>query len=149
MAFRASNEIAATAYDRAKVIANNARTRAVTARLAMAAGDVTFDQVWDLRKSLFAASAQLTGLRSTAGILGYAQDQEIDPTYDVVVEFDALIAAIDAAIVDIATALPVDGSGFLLVQKIGGGATLDPRLFTPAQTAGLRTSLAAIESAIS
>lgn len=148
MAFRASNEIAADAYSRAKVIANNVRVRSVISRLAMAAGDVDFNQVFDLRKALFAASAQLTSLRSTPGILVYAQEQEVDPTYDVVVEFDALVAAIDATIEDIAMALPVDGAGFLLVYQIGSGAALDPRLFTSAQTATLRTSLSAIEAAV-
>jgi hypothetical protein len=76
-----------------------------------------------------------------------ARDQKNNPTLDVVVEFNAMIAAMDGITAWIETNYPKDVGGFLLAKQFSNGTIID-RMFTPAQTAGFQTQLNGLIAAI-
>lgn len=148
MAFRSTNILPEAGYKNARLLAVNIKNRSIAARTKMAAGNTSFETIWDLRKQLFQAHTTLGTFAVIPGIVQYARDQEDDPTYDIAAEFIALRAAIDDARSTIDLQLPADGNNWLLISKIGVGTELDIRTFTIAQTATIRTKLQVIEDAV-
>lgn len=137
----------ATVYSRAKRTLINTRSVCASFSTRTAAGPVTIkDIVDDMLSQLVIASNELNNL--PAGIVAYAQAQENDDQYDVGAEGAAALSTIEDVQDWIIENLPKDGSGFLLERSLGadGGVTL--RTVSSAQTAGLRTQLAAVVSAI-
>lgn len=121
---------------------------AVRRKAEMAAGNVgSMAIVQDLFPSLRKHRAALVTAAATQGIGAYAQQIKNNGTLDVVEEFNAVITAIDNVLNWISANFPKDASGFLLAQTLGAEGPVD-RQFTPAQTAGLRTQLDTIISAI-
>ena len=108
-----------------------------------AAGAVTSARVLNCYGDLKGARAELVRAAATPGLAEYARAQKNNGTLDVVAEFNALIAQVDITVQWIVDTFPKDGNGSLLAQTLGAIGP-DDRLFTPAQTAGLRTQLAAL-----
>jgi len=148
MAFPASNQIPVDGYQRAKKLSLQAQRQAQGRSTSFAAG-ATSAEVLAAADNLKSFRDQLNDIRSIAGIAAYAKVQEDNPALDVVAEFIALIAAIDAAITEIVATLPKDVNGWLLVNKINADGSLTPRNFTGAQLAGLITKMDAIVAAVS
>lgn len=116
-------------------------------RNAAAAGNVESSRVLGLHKNLRRERAALSAAASTPGLAQFARDQKSNQSLDVVAEFNAVMAAIDGTISWVETNFPKDAGGFLLAQTITAGEVTD-RMFTPAQTAGLRTQLDTLISTI-
>jgi hypothetical protein len=79
-------------------------------------------------------------------MVDYARQQIANPTEDIVAEFNAMTAQIDATITNIVTTFPKDVSGNLLFKKWVGtntGKTVDVQ-FLPADLANLRIQLNAL-----
>jgi hypothetical protein len=148
MAFRASNALPAYNYDRAKKLAWQLR-RLTSARSAEFASGATSAQVLSVLDNMRALKAELDEVKTTPGIAAYAKAQEDDVAYDVVAEFTAMLAAVDAVIQEIITTMPKDGSGFLLLNQFDVDGALIPRNFTAAQLANLRTLLDGVTSSVS
>ena len=148
MAFRASNALPALNYDRAKKLAFQVQ-RLTSARSTEFSSGASSAQVLSLLDNIRALKSQLDAVKSTPGIATYAKEQEDDPAYDVVAEFTALLAAIDAVIAEIVTTMPTDGSGFLLLNQFDVDGALIPRNFTPVQLASLRTLLDVVTASVS
>lgn len=144
MAFRATNTIPETALTRIKEQAVQIQRLAQNRRNVLAAGNTGADIVLALLDNLIAQQATLDGLSSTVGLAQYAKDQENDQTYDVVVEYNALTAAIDAVVTEIVTTFPT--ATFLTLNPDGSRSF---QQLTPVQTARLRTELDVLIAAIS
>ena len=147
MAFRASNIIPATQYDKAKATVIQIK-RLVVDRSATFTSGATASEVFSLIDNLSALAKRLDQVKQTPGIAAYATIQEDDATYDVVAEFNTMIAAVDAVITDVVAVLPKDSNGWLLVNKINPDGSLVPRNFTGAQLANIRALLDAVAAAI-
>ena len=128
-------------------VARTLRSQAAGKIISLAAKDAVAGTVLDLRGRLIQAKATFDDAKTFsaahADFVAYVQKQTAKPALDVAAEFTAMIAAVTAAIDWINTTLPVDGNDYLLVQKLAATG-LEDRVFTPAQTAGLRTALQTI-----
>jgi hypothetical protein len=105
-----------------------------------AAGNVPSTRILDSYIRFKQERAQLATSASTPGLTQFARDQKNNQTLDVVVEFNAMIAAMDGITAWIETNYPKDVGGFLLAKQFSNGTIID-RMFTPAQTAGFQTQL--------
>ena len=147
MAFRASNVIPATEYDRAKRLAVQIKRLAEARSISFASG-ATSAEVLSVADNLNALKAGLEAAKQTPGIAAYAASQEDDGTYDVATEFNAMLSAVDAVVANIVITLPKDASDWLLINKINADGSLTPRSFTGAQLGSLRTNLDSLAASI-
>lgn len=148
MAFKATNILPVKAYDRAKSLSINVQRLANNRALAFASG-ASSSEVASTIDNLMAYRTELFSIKSVPGIADYAKVQEDNPAYDVVAEFNALIAVIDDAISTISTALPRDGSDWLLlVKRDATSGVLTDRSFSGAAMATTITKLEAISAAV-
>lgn len=115
--------------------------------VALAANDQPASRITDLYEALRETRNQLAAMSGVSGLTQYARDQKANQALDVVQEFQTLMAQIDACTQWIATNLPKDANGYLLIRKLGDDYLVD-RQFTPAQTSGLRSVLQNIVDAI-
>ncbi len=148
MAFRATNILPERGYEKAKDHAANLRQFAQGKVVQLASGGNS-TQILNILDSLIGYRLNLIDIQSIPGIAAYARTQEDDSTYDVVAEFTALIALIEAGINDIVTTFPVDQSNFLLAEIFNIDGTRSPRNFTSSQLSGLVTVLTSIAAGIS
>lgn len=97
----------------------------------------------------------LNKAKDVPGIAEYARTQKNkDPTYDIVVEFQAVMTALDAVMDEIETTFPNDGTAdkWLTAVKfaplVEGQSPIEQRQFSTAATASLRSLLLALVSTI-
>lgn len=147
MAFRASNVIPANKYERAKQLAIQLK-RFCQGRATAYQSGANGAEILSTVDALREIKNQLQDCASVPGIAAYAAAQEDDGTYNVAAEFTALMNAIDAAITEIVTTLPKDGSGYLLVRKINPDGTLEERSFSGGALSSLRSLLTTIVSQV-
>jgi hypothetical protein len=112
-----------------------------------AATNVPSSRILDAYIRLVQERAELVTAAAKPGIREYAVTAKNSPGLDVVVEFNAMIAAIDGITGWITANYPTDAGGYLLAKRFSGGTIID-RTFTPAETATFRTQLAALISTI-
>lgn len=146
MAFRASNTVPVQAYERAKNTASRIKNQQLSI-ISKISGGANADVVIDILRHLVSVRAELEAFKAVPNLAAYAKAQESDDQYDVVVEFNALIAAIQDAEDWIKLALPVDQNGFLLIYKLINNQ-LDPRQFTSTQIGPLVIKLQTIVDAV-
>lgn len=118
------------------------KSRLQTRITQLAAGDTPSSTILAIYRELASDKVGLNTAKAVEGIAAYAQAQKSDGTLDVVVEFNAVVSAIDAALSWVAANFPANG-GYLLAQQLTATGTQD-RQFTAAQTADLRIALQAI-----
>jgi len=87
----------------------------------------------------------LTGLAATPGIVQYAKNEASDQAYDIVAEFQTILAAMISARDTLIGMFPKDGNGFLTYQTLNANGTVATRTFTAAQ---LAPAVAIIDSVI-
>lgn len=94
--------------------------------------------------------AALQTLAAVPGIAAWAQQQENNPEYEIIPEFNAMITAMNAASTGIEAAFPKDANGTLLLSKLGAGGVIEDLTFTPQQisTAGIPALLQAVVDSI-
>ena len=105
---------------------------------AMAAGNVSANEVRQILQYCIQVKATNTATAAISGIAAYATQQE-GGAYDVATAWANMNSAIDAVINWIVTNIPQSGGFVVLEQWTANGVTVQS--FTPAQTAGLRTVL--------
>lgn len=147
MTFKASNILPQRGYDEARNIARNIKRVSNQYISSMSSGS-TSNEILDALWFLNTNSDRMNSLKTIPGIGDYAKAQEDDPAYDVVAEFNALIALVDDAETWIRTTLPTDGDDYLLINKLNEDSLI-PRDFTSGQVAPLVTKLQAISDQIS
>lgn len=149
MALRASNSLPAKAYDDIKAVAVQLERLAQARAASWASGGDAFEVIAALDIAV-AFKDRLQSLASTPGLATYAQEQENDPTYDVVAEYNALITAIDNFITEIVNTMPVSNPGGYIEQfSLNADGSKTVRTFTGAQLSGVIATLNAIDAAIS
>jgi hypothetical protein len=104
-------------------------------------GNVNSNQIFQLIDNTAAVISMLQEDASVPGIAAYAQQQFNDPAYNVGAEFTAMVNALQAVVAWVVNNFPKDANGFLLSHTINANGSRTPRVFTPAQTAGLTTAL--------
>lgn len=139
MAFKASNVLPEQGYRRAKQQAVSLKAYCAAKSARYAAG-ASADDVLGTRTDLVQYRAELNSVTTIPGIAAYAQVQENDETYSVAIEFNALIALIDAVIANIELTFPVDSgpTPYLLEKEFDGSGGYTFRQFTGANLATLR-----------
>jgi len=110
MAFRATNTLAEDAYKRIKQLANGAKValdRANTTFDTTTGADVILSLRANLASYLEGMAAQVAAVPN-ADLIDAAGRIEEDPTYDAVVEYNAMVTAINAVIDEIVSTMPTD-----------------------------------------
>lgn len=149
MTFRATNVVPEAGYRTAKTHAVTAKQYAQRESNRLATQDVNADRILAIFHDCRRLRDELSAAKDVPNILAYARDQENDQTYDLVAEFNALIAALQAVMDDIETTFPTNASGYLLEKQFNAQGTYDFRQFTIAQTANIRTLLDAVVAQVS
>jgi len=147
MAFLATNQLPADAYEKAKRQAVQLKNLAVSRSTEFASGAAA-NVILATADNITAMRDNLNTYKAVPGIAAYAADQEDDPLYDVAAEFTAMIAAADAVIANIGTTMPTDGT-YSLIVTVETDATLTWRTFTGVQLATLRGLLDTLAVSIS
>jgi len=148
MAFRATSITTQRAYQQVKGAAANVRANCSAFISKLAGENTNYQTLRDVYVLLHNASAQLSSLASTPGLAEYAAAQEGDPQYDVVAEFTALQGTIAAVLAWMQSNVPTNVTA-VSPANWPSSEGLIATTFTPAQTAGMRTQLAAVVAAIS
>lgn len=146
MTFRASTQIKADGLSEAKRLAVDLKAFAQDHRMALAAGNVSANLVIQIMQTFRDFIVRLAVIASVPGMAAYAIDQENDVTYDVAAEFTAMrnaaIAVRDRIIAEMPKAnSPAAVAGRAAVQTLNADGSVSTAVFTPAQTANLRTDL--------
>jgi hypothetical protein len=131
------------AWNSARVAARNVRDRAVTLNALALNPGAGSSVIKGYATYLADARLTLMGAANTGGIVEYARLQINNPARDVTVEFNTMVAAMDAVVSWIITNFPKGTGSFLLAETFAtdnSGRTQD-RLFTPADLAALRPLL--------
>ena len=81
--------------------------------------------------------------KAVTGLNDYAKTEFSDASLDYVAEVTAVQAAMAACYAWVATNLPKDANGYLLIEKFVNG-TIEPRTVTSAATAGLSALIATL-----
>ena len=140
----------AFAWETARNVAGQIKGRSQSLRNSAEAGAIPTDMILDYVRFLGACKTTLQRAAFTQGIAAYAQEQIADNTINVATEFNNMMSALDAVGGWIFTNFPKDVDGWLLSRKFNpdNSGRTDDRLFSPAQTAGLRTVLDALIATI-
>ncbi len=102
-------------------------------------GDIISRGIFSYTTMLADSLDELNALKAVPGITQYAKDQFGDQALDIVVEFNAVVAAIQAVIDWVGVYFPANG-GYVQAQSYSGGRLTD-RPFTTAQMAAFRTEI--------
>lgn len=148
MAFRASNKTPVVVYERLKSTALNLKTYTNNRITAIQSQGLDADELENLYETVLQFKNTLSELSSVNGLAAYASDQEADPTYDVVAEFQTLSANLADVADYIQGAWPKDANGYLLAHQFVND-TLTPREFTPGELTTLVTKMELVNSSIS
>ena len=116
--------------------------------VALLAGTVNATQVFQMIDDLRSWVAYFNQVAAIPGIAAYAQAQYSDATYDVVVEFNAMVAAIQACVDWVVANFPKDAGGFAQAYTMQADGSRTAATFTSAQTSGLAANLNAVVAAI-
>lgn len=144
MAFPASSQALSRAYSTIKSRALDVRNQSISVRDVSAAGPLSAERIINYAAALDRARTDLTALASVPGLAAYAQNEENNPSLDIVAEFNAMVAQINATTAWIATNFPEDANGYKLAFQMGSQGTVVWRTFDSASLAGFRTILDAL-----
>lgn len=123
--------------------ASIAKDRATSANAALAAGPVDTNFIFNLLDALNGFIANLTAVKSTAGLDGYATAQVPGYAGTMTTDVTATVNASQACIDWVVTNFPKDSgtNTWALAFQINADGTRTMRSFSVVQTAGLRTAL--------
>lgn len=149
MALRVSNYVPARAYEEMRGTATQINRQVAQRASAWAGAGASSIDIISAIDTAVSQKARLQSLASTPGLALYAQDQENDPGYDVVAEYQALIAAIDTLIAEMVAVIPTSNpGGYAEVYTLNQSGSKTPRTFTPAEMSGVVAALNAVDAAI-
>lgn len=146
MAFPASTGVLSKILGDTCAQALNMKQYAANIRDDAAAGDIPARQVIGIDGDLHRYRQVFAEAGAKPGILEVAREEFNDPALDITVEWNAMMAAIDDVRAWVRANFPTANQGgtpYLAAQAWGANGPVD-RLFTPAQTAGLRAQLDAL-----
>lgn len=137
------------ALKRVDLAAARLKANSAAFRAQAAAGDIAADRITEeVLRNLIVARDTFTEAAAVPGMAAFVAAERGVTQQQVADDFAAMAAAVNSAISWIAANLPKDAGGFLSIRSISAQGALTYRQFTPAQTAGLRTALQAVEATI-
>ena|ERR1043166_4600884 len=136
------------AWQQARSLAAAIKTQTQNVRAQSAAGTLGASVLLAYLTEVADVRTQLLIDAAVPGIGAYAQSQINDATFDVSAAFTAMVNQLTSARDWIIANFPKDASGFLLAQTLAADGHQQDRVFTAAQTAGLRTTLDALLATI-
>lgn len=147
MALQSSNTM--LAGEAFAVIRSNAtgwKAQAQNANASLAGGNVTSDFIFRLLDQLATVIIALNQWKAVSGLDAYATGQGYAGTMssDCTASVNAAQACINWVVANFPAA-----SGFLQSHSLNADGSRTPRAFTPAQTAGLQTSMTSFVASIS
>lgn len=119
------------------------RTRSQRFVAQLVGQDTSVNEIGQYAIDMDAFIVQLDGLTTNAvasGLVAYVEAAVQDPTYNVVTEYQALRAALDAVVVRVGT----DMNGLSAKTWNGTSRSFDVPTLTPVQTANLQTDINAL-----
>lgn len=111
------------------------------------AGGANSQTLLNLHADLVKAHTRLTSYRAVPGLAAYAREAFNDAGFDAAKEFNGVLTALATAVTWIEGAVPKDGNGYLLLNKIEGGKVTN-RQFGAGAVAQLMPYLDAIDASI-
>jgi hypothetical protein len=114
--------------------------RATIAKTKMVNGDVGYDLVETIFEQLVQARKRYNTLKDIPGVIDIVNAEKINSTYNVQIDFPALITEIEATLDLIVSLVPVSGN-WNTVSKLETDYSTTYRQFTPAQTLPIQTAL--------
>ena len=138
----------ATAWHEIRTAAGHVKN--VTSRLFndAQAGNIDAVRVVQYSETLANSNDRFARYTVVPGLVAYVREQVNDTSIDIVAEYQTMLEQISAVRNWIMTNFPKDASGYLLYHQFGADGRIVQRTLTPAQTAGLRTQLAALIATI-
>lgn len=146
--FIASATSPAQAYDRICTQAASSKQYLTAQAAAMSAASCDSQVPLAVILHLGQASGLMTTWAAVPGLATYAQAQVNDPTYDIVMQFNTMLTAMQSALSSLINMFPKDVNGFATYQTIQANGTLLNRTFTAAQLAPVVTLLNAVTATI-
>lgn len=149
MAFPSSNtDDLKSAWEAVRNAAGNVKRDSTRVSTDSAAGNVPAALIVRYVEALASANDDFARYTAVPGLVAYVREQINDPAIDIVAEYQTMLAQINAVRGWIIANFPKDAGGFLLYHSFGADGRIVQRTLTPAQTAGLRTQLAALIATI-
>lgn len=148
MAYPASTEILSKVLDQIDGLMLMVKTMSQTLRTSSAAGAIPASDVTGYMGRIADFRDRLQVLAATTGLADYARAQKNLPGLDVVAEYTATVAQIDATRTWIVTNFPKDAQGNLLMTKFDANGRTTTNTFSSATLAALRTQLDALITTI-
>jgi len=138
----------AFALHEAQTLAGNVKAQAENVRNRSLSDNINATEIMAFHGYLKRSLDRLNVLKTTAGIVQYAKDQFDDAGLEIVVEFNAMVAAIEANLTWIRLNLPASAGGFVEAILLETDDTQTDKTFTATQTAAFRTELDALIATI-
>lgn len=145
MAWPASSAYLLDAYQRANGAARSIKDLTAELVSESTAGDVERVRILAYYRYLISTINTLNSAKAVPGIAAYARVQLDDPSIDVAVEFNAMVAGATGLKTWIETTFPTGAGGALLIKTLNTSTgALENMVFTPAQLSGFRTEAAVL-----
>lgn len=128
-------------------LAGNTKAVANQLRASTNAGPVTAIRILEFFAELANVKARFQSAAAVPGLADYARDQLGNTNLDIVLEFNTMLAQIDATLQWGITNLPMQG-GFVQVLTLPASGVYTWRTFSSAETTGLRGRLDALIATI-
>lgn len=124
------------------------RSGLADSRTKMAAGNVSANAVLQIATRLQLSKVGLQGYVGDAAFLAFARQQFAAPALDLDARIADITDAMDAVVALIVSAFPTasqGGTAYILKDTLNADGSVSVRVFTPAQTAPLRTAIQDLE----
>jgi hypothetical protein len=148
MAFNATPEVAETAYDKIRAQARASKQYLTNQRAVMVQATTSAVVPLAVIQHFAQVIPLINAWASTPGLAQYARDQQNDPAYDIVAEFQAMRNAMVSARDNLVAGFPKDPNGWILYQSLNPDGTFSYRTFTAAQLASAVAQIDAVIAAI-
>jgi len=131
------------AFQNIQTKASQVKTASTALKAKMESGPTVAREIINYAAALKNAYDVMTASKAATGLNDYAKIELSNANLDYVAEVTAVQAAMADCYAWVATNLPKDASGYLLIEKFVNG-TIVPRTVTSVQTAGLSALIATL-----
>ena len=131
------------AFQNIQTKASQVKTASTALKAKMESGPTEAREIINYAAGLKKAYDAIQTSKTATGLNDYAKTELSDANLDYVAEVTAVQDAMANCYAWVATNMPKDGSGYLLIEKFVNG-TIEPRTVTSVQTAGLSALIATL-----
>ena len=131
------------AFQNIQTKASQVKSASTALKAKMESGPTEAREIINYAAALKKAYDSMQTSKSATGLNDYAKTEFSNANLDYAAEVTAVQDAMAACYAWVATNLPKDASGYLLIEKFTNG-TIEPRTVTSVQTAGLSALIATL-----